>query len=495
MAFSVGLALLCVLVGLLVLFVRQRYRYWNVRNVPTLPAKFPFGNFAALRIKSPAEVSTELYRRMNPSERFYGLFMMLQPALMITDLDLIKCVLIKDFAHFPDHGVYHNERVDPLSCHLFCVEGSRWRSIRNHLSPSFTSGRMKAMLPILREAAGNFVEFLRVESSIAVAGELDVKDCCARLMIDNIGGCAFGIACNSFREPNSAFRRAGQLVFDRPRHSQIISNLLRLYPALGRALALRVNHDEVIEFFTDLIERTVEMRSHESVSRNDLIDVMVELRAASGGAALTMNELKAQAFGFFVAGYETSSSNVTFCLYELALDESCQERARTCVLEALEKHGGLTYEALADMDYLDWCINETLRKYPPLPVLQRLSCKPYQLPNSSVVLPAKSKLLIPVYAIQRDERYYPDPDRFDPNRFAPEHVAERHFSTFLPFGEGPRICIGQRLGVMQSRVGLATVLANFRVRPGPHTQIPIVYAKDAVTLQSDGPVFLRFEPL
>ncbi|KFB46763.1 AGAP011028-PA-like protein [Anopheles sinensis] len=493
MALHIGLLLLGSIFALLYALIVQRYRYWKIRNIPTLPASFPLGNFGALRRLSPAEVSTELYRQMDPKERFYGLFMTLKPAIMITDLDLIKTVLIKDFSYFPDHGIYHNERVDPLSAHLFCLEGAKWKSIRSKLSPTFTSGRMKAMFPILHEVAGNFRQYLQTQLT-AEPTELDLKDCCARMMIDNIGGCASGIECNSFREPNSAFRRSGQLVFDSPRYSQLVTTVLRLYPAIGHALGLKMHHDEVIEFFTELVRDTIAMRERSVIKRDDLLNTMIELKSATE-AGLTMDELTAQAFGFFLAGYETSSSNITFCLYELALNEECQERARACVLEALRKHGGLTYEAVADMEYLDRCINETLRKYPPLPVLHRLSCKPYRLPGTDVILPAKTKVLIPVYAIQRDERYYPDPERFDPDRFAPEEVAKRHFSTFLSFGEGPRICIGQRLGVMQSRVGLATLLANFRFRPGPSTPIPLVYAKDAVTLQNNGPVRLLVEPL
>uniref|UniRef100_A0A182YBK7 Uncharacterized protein n=1 Tax=Anopheles stephensi TaxID=30069 RepID=A0A182YBK7_ANOST len=493
MVLPVWLVLFCGVVCLVVYQLRRLHNYWKDRNVPTIPASFPLGNFGALRTKSLAEVSIELYRQMDRKERFYGLSILLQPTLMITDLDLIKAVLIKDFAYFPDHGVYHNERVDALSCHLFCLEGAKWKTIRSKLSPTFTSGRMKAMFPILLEVSKNFAHFLRTE--VGSSGELDVKDCCARMMIDNIGGCAFGIECNSFHQPNSAFRRTGELVFHSPRNSQLVSNLLRLYPVLGRVFRLKVNHDEVIEFFTGLVQRTVAMRETSPNKRNDLLEMMIDLRDGQNGAALTMNELMAQAFGFFLAGYETSSSNVTFCLYELALNEAFQERARACVQQALQKHGGLTYEALGDMEYLDRCINETLRKYPPLPIVPRISSKAYRIPDSDVIIPPNMKIHIPVYAIQRDERYYPEPDRFDPDRFAPERVAERHFSTFLPFGEGPRICIGQRLGVMQSRVGLATVLSNFRVRPGPRTQIPIVYAKDAVTLQSQDEVFLKLEPL
>ncbi|XP_041784822.1 probable cytochrome P450 6a13 [Anopheles merus] len=502
MALPIALYLCVSVVCLLVLWIRRRRNYWPARNVPTIPGHFLLGNFEGLRRQSVADVSNELYRQVDRRERFCGLSIMLQPTLMITDLDLIKSVLIKDFAHFTDHGVYHNERVDALSCHLFCLEGAKWKSIRSKLSPAFATGRIRAMFPILRQVADNFAHFLRTE--VDGKAELDMKDCCARMMIDNIGGCAFGIECNSFHEPDSAFRRTGELVFDKPRHSQVVSSLLRLYPALGHLLGLKVNHDEVIEFFTGMMRRTVAMRESSDTGtagaaatpkRNDLIDMMLQLRAASNGSALSMDELMAQAFGFFLAGYETSSSNVTFCLYELALNEHCQERARVCVREALRKHGGLTYEALGEMEYLDRCINETLRKYPPLPLLPRLTSKPYRIPDSDVILPAKMRIHLPVYAIQRDERYYPDPDRFDPDRFAPDRVAERHFSAFLPFGEGPRICIGQRLGVLQSRIGLATVLANFRVRPGPRTPIPLVFAKDAVTLQSAGEVYLQVEPL
>ncbi|XP_050094490.1 probable cytochrome P450 6a13 [Anopheles aquasalis] len=496
MALPVGLALICAVFGLIYALVKYNYRYWTNRNVPTLEPSFPFGNFGDLRHKSPAEVSSELYHRMDPRNRFYGLFVTLQPALMLTDPELIKTILIRDFATFPDHGIYLNERVDPLSAHLFAMEGARWKATRSKLSPTFTAGRMRAIFPILQQVAQNFKQFLR--SQVGEQGaELDVKDYSARMMIDNIGSCAFGIECNSFRDPDSAFRRTGQLAFEKPRHSQLVSMVLRLYPAVGHALGMKANRDEVIDFFSRLVEETVAFRERSNgTKRNDFMDLLMELRAREGDTdGLSMDDLKAQTFGFFVAGYDTSSSNVTFCLYELALNEECQERARTCVLEALQKHGGMTYEAIADMDYLDRCINETLRKYPPLAMLQRTSCKPYRIPDSDVVLPAKMKILIPIYAIQRDARYYPDPDRFEADRFTPEAVAERPLCTFLSFGEGPRVCIGQRLGMMQARVGLATVLANFRIRPGPNTPIPLVYAKDSVTFQNRGPVMLQFEPL
>ncbi|XP_039434443.1 probable cytochrome P450 6a13 [Culex pipiens pallens] len=229
------------------------------------------------------------------------------------------------------------------------------------------------------------------------------------------------------------------------------------------------------------------------VERNDFLNLLLELEKK--GVDLSMNEIAAQSFMFFAAGFETSSSTQTFCLYELSLRPEIQDKARNCVVQALEKHGGLTYEAVCDMGYFDQCINETLRKYPTLPILERQTFKDYQIPDSDVIIQKGVRIQIPVYAIQHDERYYPDPDRFDPDRFNPEQAANRHIGAFLPFGEGPRVCIGQRFGMLQSRVGIATVLSKSRVSSCAMSQVPLQISSKSAVLQPRQGVWLRVEPL
>lgn len=112
---------------------------------------------------------------------------------------------------------------------------------------------------------------------------------------------------------------------------------------------------------------------------------------------------------------------------------------------------------------------ETLRKHPVVDALLRTSNQPYDIPNTTLKIPQRTFVFIPVHALHHDPDYYPDPDRFDPERFNAENRAARHPFVYLPFGEGPRNCIGMRFGLMQTRVGLITVLRRFRVRPSPNT--------------------------
>ncbi|KAL2736912.1 cytochrome P450 6B5-like [Vespula squamosa] len=158
---------------------------------------------------------------------------------------------------------------------------------------------------------------------------------------------------------------------------------------------------------------------------------------------LDENSIAAQAFVFFAAGYETSSNTIAFCLHELALNEEIQEKTRRDINDSITKRDGkLTYDAVQDMKYLDLVILETLRKYPPAPLLSRRCEYKYQIPGSKVELPAGMRVVIPIYGLHHDPDHYPDPETFNPDRFMDENKRTRHPYTYLPFGEGPRACIG-----------------------------------------------------
>lgn len=154
---------------------------------------------------------------------------------------------------------------------------------------------------------------------------------------------------------------------------------------------------------------------------------------------------------------------MTYCLFELSINEEVQEKAREDVRKALNKHNGeLTYDTIGDMDYLEQCINETLRKYPVVTSLQRAANRDYKVPGTNVVLPKGQAVQIPVHAIHYDEEIYPDSKRFDPDRFTPDEVAKRHQFAHIPFGEGPRICIGLRFAMVEMKIGLARILMRYK---------------------------------
>lgn len=121
-----------------------------------------------------------------------------------------------------------------------------------------------------------------------------------------------------------------------------------------------------------------------------------------------------------------------------------QEKLRQEVIEFDEKNGGkISYEAVNDMKYLDMVVKETLRKNPPAITLMRQSTQNYVIPGTNVTLPARQSVQIPLHALQQDEKYYPKPEVFDPERFNDEAKQARHPMVFLPFGDGPKNCIGK----------------------------------------------------
>lgn len=136
--------------------------------------------------------------------------------------------------------------------------------------------------------------------------------------------------------------------------------------------------------------------------------------------------------------------------------------------------------------------SETLRKYPILATLDRVVTKDYQLPGEDILLKKGTKVFISLKGIHNDPKYYPDPDKFDPERFSQENKVNRHPCAYMPFGEGPRICIGMRFGIMQAKIGMSILLKNYKYSISPKSPT-IEFSNTAVLLQPNSGVYLDIE--
>ena len=135
---------------------------------------------------------------------------------------------------------------------------------------------------------------------------------------------------------------------------------------------------------------------------------------------------------------------------------------------------------------------ETLRKYPPVPVLNRECTKEWQVPDSDLILERGTDIIIPVKGFHYDPQYYPEPDKFIPERFSAENVTKSYAKMpFLPFGDGPRNCIGLRMGKMQTKVGLTMLLRDFKFDLAGNTLKPIVYEPSGFLLTPEGGIQLK----
>ncbi|XP_017468126.1 PREDICTED: cytochrome P450 6a2-like [Rhagoletis zephyria] len=449
----------------------RRMNYWRQRGIPHDEPSYLYGSFHRLtKAFGYSEILRSMYERFKYSGPFCGYYFFQRPAVMVLDMELVKNILIKDFANFSDRGLFHNKRDDPLTGHLFFVDGSKWRILHGKLSPIFSEYKVRGMFPYVRNVALQMVDVLN--ELVKRGSSIEVKELMGRYTTDVIGKCALGIECNSLKNPNAECRTIGRRISTDRRHGLLVSALIEGFPKLARLLRMAVTHPDIEKFFMRLVRENVEYRQKNNVRGNDLMNLLMELSKSKNlrydendeFKGLTVEEMTAQAFFFFAAGSEKSSATLSYTLYELALQPELQERLRCEVNETLEQHDNeLTYECLNEMQYMKQVLAETLRKYPVLPHLARQALHDYVVPgHPKYVIPAGMLVTIPVVGIHYDAEIYPNPELFDPERFTPERMKLREKIEWLPFGDGPRKCIGFRFGHMEMSVALVYLMQHFR---------------------------------
>ena len=248
--------------------------------------------------------------------------------------------------------------------------------------------------------------------------EAELKEICALFTTDLIATIAFGITTNSLKEPNGEFRSHCRKIFEFDLLRALEFSIAFFLPKLVTLLRVKLFTKEFSAFVRSTIKYVMQERERSGMKRNDLIDILVllkkEIEKGNMNEEIAKNPdaLIAQAAVFLTAGFETSSSTMTFTLYELAKRPDLQERLRQEINEALlRENGSLSYETIMTLEYLGMVVDEVLRLYPVLPFLDRqhktpsteksgFSLKPYY----NYTLPDEMPVYLPIFGIQRDPK-------------------------------------------------------------------------------------------
>ncbi|XP_050684344.1 cytochrome P450 9e2-like isoform X2 [Leptidea sinapis] len=213
----------------------------------------------------------------------------------------------------------------------------------------------------------------------------------------------------------------------------------------------------------------------------------------------TPDELAGQVFIFFIAGFESSASTLVLCLHELALNYEVQDKLYQEIRNYEEKNGKLVFEKINELNYLECVLNEALRKWSVALALDRMCTKTYELPppregGKPYTMKPGDLLLCTVNSIHMDPKYFPDPKAFNPDRFLEENKHKIKPFTFLPFGAGPRNCIGIRFAMMELKVLLFHLVANFEIQKCEKTQDPAELAPLDLIIAAKGGSWVKFVP-
>lgn len=396
-------------------------------------------------MSTSAEVNKQIYEDY-PNEKVVGVYRMTRRSLLIRDLDIIKNVLIKDFEIFEDRGIEFSR--NGLGANLFHSTSDIWRPLRNQFSPLFTTGKLKTMIPLISERGDIFVD--HVKRITKIQKDQEIYSLFKKFTISSIAACAFGLEISA--DSDTLFQKLDEidaLAFNR----HITTELDFLHPGVLKKLNISLYSKDLRNFFIKIVRDVIKARNGVPSTRHDFIDLSLELRnkrvptAKKTGVdeyvTVTDDVIAAQAFSFYIGGSETNATTTAFMMYELAKNPSIQQQLIAEVDEALERHNGkITYEMLSELSYMDKVINETLRKYPVLDLV-RCAKSNYNIPGTKVTIDKGITILVPLLGISHDEKYYPNPEQFDPERFSPENISKRHPCAYIPFGDGPRHCIGK----------------------------------------------------
>uniref|UniRef100_UPI00358FF019 cytochrome P450 3A19-like n=1 Tax=Myxine glutinosa TaxID=7769 RepID=UPI00358FF019 len=205
---------------------------------------------------------------------------------------------------------------------------------------------------------------------------------------------------------------------------------------------------------------------------------------------LTDNEIQAQAIIFIIAGTETTANTLSYVAYNLAVHPDIQSKLQEEIDEAFPNKSELTYEGVMQLPYLDMVISETLRKFPIAIRLERVCKDSTELGGLHV--PRGMVIGVPLFALHRDPSIWPEPEEFRPERFTKEAKEGRNPYAYLPFGAGPRNCIGMRFALVHMKMGLVALLQEFNIRTTPETEIPLEIGKVGL-LSPKNPIKLKFE--
>lgn len=506
------------------------FDYFEKRGVPfvkPVPLVGSLWNF--LSGKMHMVDAGSLGYEMFPENRLSGFFAFRKPGYLIHDPELVKQITIKDFDHFGDHTNIIPLEADPVMGRvLFFIEGSRWKHGRTGLSPAFTGSKMRNMFALLSNYAEGAMERLVEDAKREGGLEVEMRDLFQKLGNDATTSLSFGVEIDSVHNPNNEFMKRGKELIATDGIQGLKFFFLTVLPtSFFRMLRIRILPKETSDFYVDVVSKTIKYREEHNIVRPDFIHLLLQARKNELKVDQADDQLKSAGFStveehlqssttnsqysdlditaatgsFYFGGLETTTTVICFALYEMCLNPAIKQKLQDeidQVKEELSRTGSkLSYEVLQNMKYLDMVVSETLRRWTPLGLTNRACTKPYTVEDTNgtkVSIKVGDIIQIPIQAIHRDHRYFPDPYKFDPERFSEENRDKINRDAFLPFGSGPRNCIGSRLALMQSKCFLYYTLANFELELCPKTDVPIRLNKRSVTLSTMSGFWFRMVP-
>ncbi|XP_023950683.2 cytochrome P450 4g15 [Bicyclus anynana] len=390
---------------------------------------------------------------------------------------------------------------------LLISTGQKWRSHRKLIAPTFHLNVLKSFIDLFNANSRTVVNKLKKE-----AGTFDCHDYMSECTVEILLETAMGVSkstqdqsgfeyamavmkmCDILHLRHTKIWLRPDLLFNFTQYAKLQNKLLNVIHGLTKKVIKRkkeefkngkqssaaayteengVNKDDV----TTKVTSVEGLSFGQSAGLKDDLDVDEDvgqkkrlaflellLESAQGGVVISDEEIKEQVDTIMFEGHDTTAAGSSFFLSLMGIHQDIQDK----VVEELDQIFGdsdrpATFQDTLEMKYLERCLMETLRMFPPVPIIAREIKQEVTLPSNGKKVPAGTTVIIATYKLHRRSDVYPNPEIFDPDNFLPERSANRHYYAFVPFSAGPRSCVGRKYAMLKLKILLSTILRNFRV--------------------------------
>ena len=478
------LVLCCIFILWLVYthYIRPYYIIKRRICLPGPPPKVYSGNYSTLGYM---ESTQKWMSRYGPT---FITYLGIKPVIVTEDLDVIRSVMVKNFDDF-----INRTYVPPLLKKgtvrgLLQLRDEQWRRVRRILTPTFSSRKLKMMSPLIQESCE------RLRNKMAAVSDsdrsVDVWEWFGMFTMEVILATAFSRDISSASGKDNPLVKAAAAIFQTGRSTgnnlagerliMMLSHFPWSVPIL-RYLARKTSGARGWDYLEETALKLIEDRRNTMATTGsaaqDLLQLMLEAHDEStetkSSGYLSNEEIVATVTTILLAGYETTSNALSYTAYLLALNPTIQDKLIKEINDYYEVNPDSSlYDAAENIEYVTMVLYESMRMFPPVPRTNR-ECKQTCAVTDDLIIEEGVDISFPIFLLHRNPEHWPNPDKFDPERFNPNTEPSYPAFAYLPFGEGPRHCIGKRLALLEAKMTLVAIFKDLQFKRCADTEVPL----------------------
>ncbi len=414
-----------------------------MNDLPTISRAEVFRNRKRI-LKNPLPFHRENFDKLG--DTFRVKVFMSSPVVFTRDANTIAHVLQKNHKNYQKYPLQTRDLARYIGKGILTSQGEHWRVHRRMIQPAFHKKKLAGLFSIMLDTIAQEV------SRIVPGKTMDV--------FPLMGDLAFQVVARSLFSSSDIRSKMSQLQeITEANQRMLIQEMRQPYLKWWFHLNGKIRrHLKMAEEGRELLNELIEQRIQSKKEENDLLDMLLTAKYEDGGS-MPRRQLIDEVLILFTAGHETTANALSFALHLLAVNPDIQEKLYQEVSEVDWEHEDLLTE-LRKLQFTKQCIEEALRLYPPVYVIDRVAVETDEA--GSLTLSQDTLVLLSIFELHRSTAHWEDPQKFNPERFAPKN--KKDFSRiYYPFGAGPRMCVGNNFAMYEMMMALGLIIKQYRL--------------------------------